>query len=369
MFVPLLSSLTRIVVLWGCTIIGLGFFSPALAQHTDASQRAFDIEQHFRPFSESWTGADGIYSVALGHDRFLWFFGDTLVGQVKNMHRSIEGMPHNTLAIQTGQHWDYFWHKEKDQPGDVFVSPKQGHWFWPGPGTMYQKKLYLILPEFALDLERSDVFFFKQTGLYLAVVNNPEQAPELWQISYHQLNWGLEQESFSVAGLVNQDYFYIFGYSDHKKPLRQAKVLRIALHDLADGHFEAEEYWHKTGWQPEVLMAEPIFDGFQSEASAHWLPELNAFGLVYTAPDFSGQILLRTAPQIQGPWSESKVLYAIPEMEPRIFCYAGKHHPHLARSNDELVLSYACNAYQPALLEKDASIYLPRFVRVSLSGL
>src|SRR5512135_69971 len=34
--------------------------------------------------TSGWTGGDGAYSAALGNDRFLWLFGDSLIGEVKD---------------------------------------------------------------------------------------------------------------------------------------------------------------------------------------------------------------------------------------------------------------------------------------------
>jgi len=43
---------------------------------------------------------------------------------------------------------------------------------------------------------------------------------------------------------------------------------------------------------------------------------------------------------------------------PPVSCYAGKEHPELARRDDELFLSYVCNA-DPRKVESDPDLYLP----------
>jgi hypothetical protein len=46
--------------------------------------------------TEGWTGADGVYSVALAEDTILWLFGDTFIGQIKN------GRHANSARLETG---------------------------------------------------------------------------------------------------------------------------------------------------------------------------------------------------------------------------------------------------------------------------
>ncbi|HEY9843015.1 MAG: DUF4185 domain-containing protein [Candidatus Sericytochromatia bacterium] len=336
---------------------------------TRLSGRAPDIESHFQPFATGWTGADGLYSIALGPQRHLWLFGDTLIGSRQGAGRTIASMPRNSLAVQTNGQWRFFW--RSGPKGEVFAAPDPQHWFWPGPGTLYQGKLYLLLPEFAPDAA-GGVFGFRHTGLYLVTVSNPDADPADWRIDYRALNWGTQSgkegpTAYSVAALVVSDQLYVYGYAD-RASRRQARLLRIALADLASG--QSESYWDGRGWSPQAQDAVPLFDGFHSEASIHWFAALNkghgGYGLIYSAPNLYSQILMRTAPAPTGPWSEAQQLYQIPETRPGVFCYAAKHHPHLARTQNELVLGYACNASDPGRLESDGELYLPRFVRLPL---
>jgi hypothetical protein len=62
------------------------------------------------------------------------------------------------------------------------------------------------------------------------------------------------------------------------------------------------------------------------------------------------QVRLRTAPRLEGPWSDPRSIYRIPELEgdyteridPNVFCYAAKEHPQYA-TEDRLILTYVCN--------------------------
>jgi hypothetical protein len=63
------------------------------------------------------------------------------------------------------------------------------------------------------------------------------------------------------------------------------------------------------------------------------------------------------------------LVYRCPEMDwaPKVFCYAAKAHPELTKAPDELLITYAANAWNFWDLFSDARLYWPRFVRVKLS--
>jgi hypothetical protein len=86
---------------------------------------------------------------------------------------------------------------------------------------------------------------------------------------------------------------------------------------------------------------------------------------------FSDKILLRTAPDLTGPWTEGQVIYHIPEMQPgpardkNTFCYAGKEHPELEGKGD-LLFTYVCNTMDVPSLVTNRSIYYPQVVRIPM---
>ena len=49
-----------------------------------------------------WLGADGAYSIDLGHGRVLWAFSDSFVARRPGADRPHSAFIHNTVAIQSG---------------------------------------------------------------------------------------------------------------------------------------------------------------------------------------------------------------------------------------------------------------------------
>jgi hypothetical protein len=86
---------------------------------------------------------------------------------------------------------------------------------------------------------------------------------------------------------------------------------------------------------------------------------------------FSDKVLLRTASELSGPWTDGKVIYHIPEMLPGpardkdTFCYAAKEHPEL-EGQGELLFTYVCNTMKVPSLVTNRNIYFPQVVRVPM---
>ena len=61
-------------------------------------------------------------------------------------------------------------------------------------------------------------------------------------------------------------------------------------------------------------------------------------------------------------------VYAIPAemLAGGAFCYAGKAHPELERSAEEIVFSFMCNTPTIAALENRTDIYVPQLVRTRI---
>jgi len=319
-----------------------------------------------------WTGADGAYSTALGGNRFLWLFGDTLVGELKDERRAISGMVPNSIAIQRGNEpveasIDFF---PNGGPAP-FVKPEEGPgWFWPYHALRTPGGLYLFL----LQLERADIpppFGFRLVSTWLGHVPNPEEAPQRWILSQRKIPWTNAQRHFGSFVLMKEDYCYIYGtVGDLVKGritwhmiLARAPIRRI-------GDFNSWLFFRDGEWIADVDRAGRICENVATEFSVSFQPLLNQYVLVYTDKGFSehaNSSVIRLSPNLHGPWSNPIQVYRCPEArrDPRICCYAAKGHPEIASSPEELILTYVANSCDGDLqLLADASLYRPRFLRI-----
>jgi Domain of unknown function (DUF4185) len=323
-----------------------------------------------------WIGGDGAYSTALGSDRYLWLFGDTLVGEVKEDRRIIAGMIPNSIAIQMGNEpqaasIDFF----PDGGSAPFLKPEESlGWFWPYHALRAPEGLYLFL----LQLERADLpppFGFKLVSNWLGHVRNPEDPPQRWIISQRKIPWGNAQRQFGSFVLVRESYCYIFGTvaeSVNGQISWHMILARAPIDRLSD--FNSWLFFREGEWIANVDRAGRICENVASEFSVSFQPLLNQYVLIYTEKGFSGHSnssVIRLSPNLYGPWTNPIPVYRCPEAQrdPRICCYAAKGHPEIASSPEELILTYVATSCDGDLkVLADASLYRPRFLRIHFTG-
>jgi hypothetical protein len=69
------------------------------------------------------------------------------------------------------------------------------------------------------------------------------------------------------------------------------------------------------------------------------------------------KLVIRTAPQITGPWSAAEIFYRPEQTDPPSVFYAAKEHPELARAGGRIIyVTYV-----------DSSTYMPHLLEVTLA--
>ena len=285
-------------------------------------------------------------------------------------------MVNNTLGIQTGLGKDarieFLSGKSKDGKATAFFVPEDGKgWFWPQAAIWVRDKLFVFLPHIEKTSEPG-AFGFKHVGQTLAVIRNPNEHPEKWQVKYHKIpfveftaSW---EKSWGSALLMEDKLLYIFGYDEERgKGLgrRQLTVARVPAEKLAD--FSAWRFRTSTGWSDKPTDAAPLANGLATEFSVSPLPSGKGYVLVYTENGLGDRIVGRFAETPEGPWSAPVLLYQCPEMakDKGVFSYAAKAHPWAGNTTD-LVISYCVNSWKFERLFTDDAIYRPKFIRVTL---
>ncbi len=97
--------------------------------------------------------------------------------------------------------------------------------------------------------------------------------------------------------------------------------------------------WEK---QPTPERTRVVLDAAVSEMSVRYHPESGQWLSVYMGLEKNGdRLLYRTAPDLEGPWSEARTLVVHsrdrpgqPRYDGNNFCYAGKEHSSFARAGN-----------------------------------
>ncbi len=150
------------------------------------------------------------------------------------------------------------------------------------------------------------------------------------------------------------------------------RSLRHSTSALAAGALGEMEYlWADGQWaalRTDLPLA-ALFDGpAVQETTLVWHAGLQLWYLMYFTFG-STQLLARTAPALEGPWSAPLAVYTLqpPYNAEGVFCYAVKAHPEWAHpEGTELVVSFVCNAPVAQML-RTLAIYLPVFLRIEVA--
>jgi hypothetical protein len=323
--------------------------------------------------ASGWIGGDGAYSVALGRDRVLWLFGDTLVGRVQDGRRARWSLINNSAAIQTGVEPSdaalrFVYRTRPDGRLSAFLQPEDGvGWLWPYHGVRTRNGLFLFL----LQIEPAEgpaAFAFKLVSTWLGKIENPDEAPESWVMTQQKIPWSHAQRLLGSSVLLREGYCYVYGTVDISLEGRVRKhmiVARAPEDRLED--FTAWRFFADGAWMADADRAAMICDDVAGEFSVAYQPAVDRYVLVYTEGGLSENIALRLSPQPQGPWGAAVRVYRCPEAawDSKIFCYAGKGHPEIPSGPQDLIVTYVANSTDFARLASDARLYRPRFIKVT----
>lgn len=337
----------------------------------------FKLEQN-NPLG--WQGADAAYSIPLPDGRDVWIFGDTLYGKQRLVTGHAPRMVHNSLGISTCDaqgnfHLKYVIRRGAENSAESFFSPKNpNHWYWALDGFVVKDDLWVTL----LCIEHAKkaspwAMDFATCGSDLARISHLDRDPQQWNVEYFPLVPDGVKAYPSASTVVNGKYVYLFAlYESGSRPLL---VTRIPLEGLNDPQKHLEYLAADGKWTPgfDPANAKMVMKTGSTELSIRYHPALKKWLAVMLDPNgFSDKVILRSAPDLTGPWSESKVIYHIPEMLPGpkrdkdTFCYAGKEHPEFETSG-ELDFTYVCNTMDVPKLAANHSIYYPHFIQVPMS--
>lgn len=326
------------------------------------------------PDRGGWLGADAAYSVPLPSGKTVWLFGDTFVGGAGQTTRSGSKMIANSIAISSCDDGrgsvDYYWKRELFRsPRAFFDSGTDEYKLWPLDGFYYQGRLYVAFSQIRATPEGGPLGF-EGIGVLLAEIDNPQEPPRHWTIRYRPLASG-NAVFPGVSAVIRGEYVYLYAVLDGPAHKDHPMILTRVPLRLLDDPGAAIEYLNKSGGWTRGAAAEDaavvMKDGatelsVRPGANGQWVA-------VQSKPEFgSDEIVARTAADPAGPWSAPRTVFRIPDMAQRrdVFCYAAKEQVQFRTSSGDAVLTYVCNALDPAKLTDDMEIYRPKAVLVKL---
>jgi len=361
----------RFTLLFGLTVI---LFVASVGAYGATCTPSFPLEKNK---ALGWEGADAAYSIPLPDGRDVWIFGDTLYGTSRVVAGHDPRQVHNSLGISTCDakgNWRLTYVVKHDKAGKAqsYFSPKDPtHWYWAMDGFTAHGDLWVTLlcirhaanpSPWAMD--------FETCGSDLAQVSHLDRDPQKWDVTIRPLVPDGVKAYPSATTVVHGDFVYLFAlYESGTRPLLVTRIPLSGLdHPAAHLEYLASDGQWKPGFDPKD--AREVMKNGSSELSIRYHAASKQWLAIMLEPNgFSDKIILRTAPELTGPWSADKVIYHIPEMQPRpsrdkdVFCYAGKEHPEFEDAGS-LLFTYVCNTMNVPGLVTNQKIYIPQVVRI-----
>jgi len=303
-------------------------------------------------------GRDGGYSV-LFEGRDVWAFGDTILSAtgrgepemisnswswttdldasdgITGFHerRDVDGRPLKLLPF-TAEEAEY----NAAHEGQNCATPPCGTRFAIWPGAMVDDPARDRALVFYVKIFSSPgMLDFRVDGHSLAVWPGFETRPVRPIVAPGTedptLLFERGEPSFGSAALITGDTLHAYGcdLKGLRKPCRLGRVpLRHALERKAWLFFS-----DGGKWVADTTQALPVFDG-NTIMSVSWARFANSYVAVYSRP-MDAQVVLRTSPRLEGPWSEELPLFEAkrPAVEPA-WVYDALAHPEYAQNDDRV---------------------------------
>lgn len=348
----------------------------------------------------SWLGADVATSIEVDDDRYIWIFGDTLLGTVSDdcpapetyCERSVDkgAMIRNSAGVAERAPDGSFRRVVKYWPseGDAFPSGVEGEFLWPLAGVRAGEPVLITANHHTNESGLAPV------GNSLVRIANPDDHPEDWEITRHTLpNFrafdGPPPSLVWTMAIVNVGrHVYVFGELGSAFEAKTVLSRFDSVDTTAPDWTPAPEYLMRNEegdlqWSRNFDVNRlHVLSGLPgtSETTVDYDPAVGWYS--YQLLPLSFDVHMYTAPHLEGPWQSSGVVYRIPppwnttqrkNCEPAgpdcraYVVYAVKSHPELAPRGGR-ALSYNVNLGSANLHDAEVAadsvqgFYIPRMV-------
>jgi hypothetical protein len=288
-------------------------------------------------------------------------------------------MVSNTVAVQTclpnGKIGvKYFWNKMySEHPEPIFKTFTNRYRFWANDAFMLDSNLYVLLEKVGHkpDASPDDIFAFSLPGFTLAKISNPFDLPHKWKIELIPVPDFAEPDMSLRSHVVKDNYVYFF-----VNRRNNAQLLVRKRTDFIDDPAKPFEYYalNKT-WKEGIKKddMDTLFNAFRG-TTVNYHPDIKQWVMLIDVMFMDNKIKIRTAPALEGPWSDEITVYECPEVTVGTPFYSKLNYCYLPREciqnynvkEQEMVITYDINNSNPSEINANPKIYTPKVITVSL---
>jgi Domain of unknown function (DUF4185) len=335
-----------------------------------------DLGVQFLDNDVNATGFDCASSIPMPGDRSLWIFGDTVEGPFETIrHYPLADVLSGTGGIvplqdiSGGVHGLEFLTSPDGRPRQLlpFITPedKAKQRLWAIHGSHVGGRLWLYYHKITMDPELDVFEAFTLDGMGLARGGSDFRFERLMAPDGTREFWKGDQPGFGVFVQEFDGYLYLWGCiqpgAESAGDMHLARVRPNDIEDLAAYEYLVEAPTIdrpevRPRWSDTFARAAPLFDHVPNEMSSSYNTYLGRF-ISFTTFEREDRLVIRSAPEITGPWSEPET-FLRPRRATRDSLFnAGKEHPEFARLGGKvLYMTYI-----------DSSVYAPHLVEITLA--
>jgi fibronectin type 3 domain-containing protein len=341
-----------------------------------------DLNALFNAYGDQgghWTGGDETMSVKLPGGRVAWFFGDTMLGTVNADGSRPRDTPmiHNSVVIQDGDTLTSTLHGGTAAQPKSFVSTGDddydGHFgWWPGEALVTGNELQVFYHH-VVNSHEGGPFPFKIDEIGIATFSVSSMTYQgmthltgLGTSSNRQIAWGAAM----TDGVGADAFTYIYG-RENAKDFRHLYVARAPKGQLKN--LSAWQFWTGNStvaqqWSANERDAVSTMTGVSASFSVKYLEQYRSYVLVTFDESlaFGNRIFAYHSQSPTGPFRHGTLLYQAPEAGGGRYTYNARLHLEQDAGGATAVVSYNVNSFDWDAVYRDARLYRPRFVNVTL---
>ncbi|MDD4778073.1 MAG: DUF4185 domain-containing protein [Fermentimonas sp.] len=320
----------------------------------------------FPPGKDILTGGDGAISIPIDDTKSFWLWGDSFLGEVNENQRA-ESSPFimgNVWLLQDGESVKTITGGNSNNPESLLKSENVDGYpavLWPMHGFVKNHIVHLFMSTIVQTGTGTWDFYWHSTMYYrlnhadLSVIDKQE----LLTVEQTDAHFGF--------GVTEHDGFYYVYGSNPQQDLTAG--LHVARAQLVNDRLQDWEYFENDNWVTNAKNSKPL-KGIDIPVSEQFsVFKQDGKFILLTQDRFNPEIYTFIADAPEGPWTNKKHIYTIPEgANPSLFTYNAMAHPQYG-PEENLLVSYCVNAKNIPDLYTDVSIYKPRFFWISMDTL
>jgi len=367
-------------ILSPCALVALNLI-PALTISYTFNSIQNDVLTNYLGINNPFLGADVASSILINssetENTYLWFFGDTLSGDVVNGTRNVSAVTRNCVAIWTVKngiptsklnHYIpiYSGQAGQSQISYGFFSPIQPDPnnptlnYWPINAVKIDNKFYVICEKIMGGLNTVGIDILQ---LNIENINDPAT----WSYDYLSTIPGITN-TFTIGNtfVVNKGYVYLFGSNTINYI---GFVTRISTNNFINGNWNELQMYTNNGYKSYNSLAIPktIFSPLSLTSTIMYHHLMNMWLIIsIDFITFGPKVGLFYSATLEGPWNGPNFIYTVPSeyiINSSIIYYAPNFHPEFAQNVNEIYWTYNINSFIFEDELTDLNIYTPKMVK------